>query len=241
MAGDGTAAPLAPLAIELRDVWKRFPGTAAAALRGVSLRIPAGRRVALIGPNGSGKSTLTRIIMGLLACEGQVLVDGRAAFTERVALAHRLAYVPQIAPQLGASVGEVLAAVALLRDLPVAAVEALADALDLPLSTLRPRPFRHLSGGMKQKLLLALALATRAPLFILDEPTASLDARARARFFDLYRAQAQGATLLLCSHRLEEVQQLVDHAVALQDGQVLYDGPAEEARLRELLDHGRGA
>ena len=79
--------------IELREVTKRFRGVHA--LRGVNLEVPAGRRVALVGPNGSGKSTLTRAVMGLLAVEGRVLLDGRSPFADRVAVASRLAYVPQ--------------------------------------------------------------------------------------------------------------------------------------------------
>ena len=85
-----------------------------------------------------------------------------------------------------------------------------------------------LSGGMKQKLLIALALSARASLLILDEPTASLDARARDRFFRLFADAAEGATLLLCSHRLEEVRHLVDHVVLMDEGRVAYDGPAGE-------------
>jgi ABC-2 type transport system ATP-binding protein len=74
------------------------------------------------------------------------------------------------------------------------------------LATVAARPFRTLSGGSKQKLLIALAIAARPDLLILDEPTASLDADARSRFFQLHRDRASGATLILCSHRLEEIR-----------------------------------
>jgi ABC-type multidrug transport system ATPase subunit len=158
--------------------------------------------------------------MGVVGHEGEILLDGRPAFAERAALAHRLAYVPQIAPQLAASVDELVGAVAAVRAQRVADVWAVARAFE--------RPFRSLSGGTKQKLLLSLAFASRASLFVLDEPTASLDAAARARFLELHARHAAGATLLLCSHRLEEIRHLVDHVIALDDGRLVYHGPLAE-------------
>jgi ABC-2 type transport system ATP-binding protein len=223
--------------VELEQVRKRFGRTEA--LRGVSLSVPAGRRVALIGPNGSGKSTLLRSLLGLVACEGKVLLDGRAPFEDRVEVARRLAYVPQVAPQLAAPVGDVLALVGMTRGLTHEALASVAARLELDVAAVRARPFRALSGGMKQKLLIALALASRASLLVMDEPTASLDARARERFFQLCEEVAPGTTLVLCSHRLEELRHLADHVVALEEGRVAYDGPAAEFLaghgLRDLL------
>jgi ABC-2 type transport system ATP-binding protein len=210
--------------IELRQVKKRFGSTEV--LRGIDLVVPAGRRMALIGPNGSGKSTLIRSLLGLVACEGQVLLDGCSPFADRVAVARRLAYVPQVAPQLAASVEEVISLVSLTRELPAEAVADVASRMGLDVRAIRARSFRALSGGMKQKLLLALALASRAHLLVLDEPTASLDARARERFFQLCDEVAPGTTLVLCSHRLEELRHLADYVVALEEGRVAYEGPA---------------
>jgi ABC-type multidrug transport system ATPase subunit len=79
--------------VELKGVTKRFG--AVRALRDVSFELPPGGRCALIGPNGAGKSTLTRIVMGMLAHDGEVLVDGRSPFTDRAQLAQRMAYVPR--------------------------------------------------------------------------------------------------------------------------------------------------
>ncbi|MBZ4415000.1 ATP-binding cassette domain-containing protein [Myxococcus sp. RHSTA-1-4] len=210
--------------IELRAVRKRFG--AAEVLKGIDLSVPAGRRVALIGPNGSGKSTLLRSLLGLVECEGEVRLDGRSPFDDRREVARRLAYVPQVAPQLGASVEDVVSLVARTRELAPAAIVRLAERLDLDVEALRGRPFRALSGGMKQKLLIALALAADASLLVMDEPTASLDARARERFFALCDELAPGRTLVLCSHRLEELRHLAGHVVSLEEGRVTYDGPA---------------
>jgi ABC-type multidrug transport system ATPase subunit len=212
--------------VELKQVRKRFGRTEV--LRGIDLAVPSGRHVALIGPNGSGKSTLLRSLLGLVACEGQVLLDGRSPFEDRVEVARRLAYVPQVAPQLAASVGEIIGMVNTTRGLPADAVARVAARMELDVQNVRGRAFRALSGGMKQKLLIALALAARPELLVMDEPTASLDARAREHFFRLCEEAAPGTTLVLCSHRLEELRHLANHVVALEEGRVAYDGPAAD-------------
>lgn len=210
--------------IEARGVRKRFG--ALCALDGVDLELPAGRRTALVGPNGSGKSTLNRIVMGLLACEGELRLDGRSPFRERVSIARRMAYVPQAAPQLGAPVGELVRTVARVRALDPARILSVARRLELDLAALAPRPFRSLSGGMKQKLLIALAFAADASLLVLDEPTGSLDGHGRERFFELVEELPQEASVILCSHRLEEVRPLVGHVLMLEEGRLSYDGEA---------------
>lgn len=223
--------------IELQDVRKSFGK--AQILRGVTLSAPAGRRIALVGPNGSGKSTLIRTVLGLVGCQGQVLLDGAPPFQKREELARRLAYVPQIAPQMSASVREVVGIATRTRDLAPGVVETFADALALDLQAVLDRPFRLLSGGMKQKLLIALAFAADATLLVLDEPTASLDADARDRFFRLFEKLRPDATVLLCSHRLEELRHLADHVVELAEGRVVFDGPIERmlgARGRCLVE-----
>jgi ABC-type multidrug transport system ATPase subunit len=203
---------------------KRFG--AVHALRDLHFEVPAGRRVALIGPNGSGKSTLNRALMGLLACEGELWVGGCSPLRERSRIAPRMAYVPQLAPQLSVPVGELLRAVLRLRSLTREGVEKSASELGLDLAAMERLPFRSLSGGTRQKLLIALALAPPATLLILDEPTGSLDPQARERFFSLFERVPKHTTLLLCSHRLEELRQLVDHVLLLDEGRLRYDGPA---------------
>jgi ABC-type multidrug transport system ATPase subunit len=211
--------------IEMEGVTRRFGRVLA--LRDVTCTIPAGRKVALIGPNGSGKSTLNRILMGLLAFEGEVRIAGHSPREDRVEVARRMAYVPQVAPNLAAPVRELVDVFTGLRGGSPDAVAELCRSLELDLEAVAATPFRGLSGGMKQKLLLALALAADASLLILDEPTGSLDARTRERLLPILGERAAEATLLLCSHRLEEVRQLVDHVLLLDEGRLVHDGPAE--------------
>jgi ABC-type multidrug transport system ATPase subunit len=219
--------------IEARGVRKRYGRVTA--LDGVSFELAPRSRVALIGPNGSGKSTLNRILMGLVSCEGSVRLDGRCPFRERVELARRMAYVPQIPPQLAAPVDEVLGAITRVRGIPRASFAKVAGELEIDLAAIGRRPFRSLSGGTKQKLLVALALSAGASLLILDEPTGSLDARSRERFFALFDALAADATLVLCSHRLDEIRPLVDHVLRLEEGRVAWNGPAAALLSRSAL------
>ncbi len=211
--------------IETHGLSRRFGKIAA--LTDITLDIPAGGQIGLIGPNGSGKSTLTRILVGLLDYEGRVTMDGLAPRRDRAALARRIAYVPQVAPNISAPVGEVVAAVSAFRGIPTADVERIGKELDLDVAATADKPFRRLSGGMKQKLLVALALASGADCFIMDEPTASLDAAARERFFRIFAERCAKKTVVLCSHRLEEMRHLVDHVVALGDGRAHYAGTAD--------------
>jgi len=201
--------------VELQGVAKRYGRIEA--LANVDLSLEAGSRTALIGPNGSGKTTLTRVVMGLIAHQGTVRVDGDR---------REIAYVPQIAPQMAATVDELIRTVAVVRRADVAEIADVAAELGLEVGEVARRPFRSLSGGMKQKLLIALALGVRPRLVILDEPTASLDAAARARFVSLERERLDGATVILCSHRLDELRAMVDRVVALEDGRIAHDGAA---------------
>jgi ABC-type multidrug transport system ATPase subunit len=210
--------------VEVDRLEKRFGRVLA--LRDVSFALPSGQRVALIGPNGSGKSTLNRVLLGLLRYRGRVELDGYAPEDESGRASRRIAYVPQAPPDLAAPVGELVRSLCELRDVPPRAVEDLAARLELDVAEVARRPFRALSGGMKQKLLIALALAADASLLILDEPTGSLDAASRQHFYALFGELERSATLVLCSHRLEELRQLVDRVLVLDEGSVIYDGAA---------------
>lgn len=210
--------------VELRELGKRFGRTVA--LQGVSLELPVGSRTALIGPNGSGKSTLARVLMGMLAATGEVRFDGRPAAEDRRDLARRIAYVPQIAPRLAAPVRDVVRAVSGLRGTTWQQVAEIATVLDLDLALLGKRPFRALAAGQRQKVLAALALASGAELLLLDEPTASMDPQSRAAFFRLVEALPGSTSILLCSHRLDEIRRLVDRVVVLAEGRLAWHGDA---------------
>ena len=212
--------------VEARGVTRRFGPIRA--LDGVAFSLPEGAHTALVGPNASGKSTLIRALVGLLHVEGEIRVDGRPIRRRDLAIARQTSYAPQSAPQLAAPVGELVDAVLRLRGATLDALEEPASRLALDLAALRPQPFRSLSGGTRQKLLLALAFAPRPRLLILDEPTASLDPGARERLGEMLAALTPGTSVLLCSHRLEEIRAFADRVLRLEEGRVVQDGPVDE-------------
>lgn len=208
--------------IEIRGLGKVYDGRPV--LRGVDLHVEAGERVALVGPNGSGKTTLMRAVLGFIQCTGSVRVAGHDPLRDHAASAVHVASVPQRAPALPVPVGELAQAWAQLRELPVERLDAFAAKLGLDLASVWRQRFVTLSGGTQQKLLAAMALASEVPVLLLDEPTANLDPAARQVFFSLLDERRPAPTVLLSSHRLEEVQSLVQRVVVLTEGRVRFDG-----------------
>ncbi|MCB9918363.1 MAG: ABC transporter ATP-binding protein [Planctomycetes bacterium] len=212
--------------VEILHVSRRFGHLTA--LDDVSVEFATASRTALVGPNGSGKSTLVRILMGLLRREGSVRIDGLDPLRDRSRLASRVAYMPQVAPRLHATVSQLTHAVARLRAMDTKPIVEVAERLHLDLEATGRKPFRTLSGGMRQKLLAAFALGVGAELLVLDEPTASMDAESRERFFDLVQQLEPRPTVVLCSHRFEELRSLVDDVAVLQDGRLVRFGSNQE-------------
>ena len=220
--------------IEVEDLVHVYPG-GTRAVDGVSLRIEAGERVAIVGQNGSGKSTLVRHFNGLLRpTEGRVLVDGVDAATLRVAelaakvglafqdpdrqifsgkVRSEVAFGPRnmgvAKSQVGSRVDEALAAAGLSGD-------ADANPYDL---------------GYSRRKLLALAsiLAMRTPVVVLDEPTTGQDARGVARVEEIVAGLAElGRTVVAISHDMAFVAESFERIVVMRDGRVILDGTPTE-------------
>lgn len=206
-------------------------------LRGVDLQAPAGQTTALLGPNGAGKSTLLKAILGLVPSEGRIRLGQRPitalSATER---AKTVAYVPQrsqlTAPLSVERVVELgrFAHRGVLQGATARDRDAVAGALrDAGVEALRDRAFPELSGGEQQRVLLARALATEAPVLLLDEPTSALDVRQRLLMHGvLARLRAEGRTVLVVLHDLDEARAHADRAVLLQAGRVAAEGPVDE-------------
>jgi ABC-type multidrug transport system fused ATPase/permease subunit len=226
------------------DVAFAYPGEASAALRAVTFTVPPGASVALVGENGAGKSTVVKLLAGLYQPNrGAVLIDGVPLATDDVrAWRSRLACIFQDFARYEASLRDNVAlGVADPRSVSdEECLEALrragaADLLGLPdgLRTVLGPGYdgaTGLSGGQWQRVALArglLAVARGADIVVLDEPTAALDVRAEAAFFDRLFGQTTGLTRLVVSHRLASVRR-ADHIVVFQDGTVTEQGPHSE-------------
>lgn len=223
--------------IVIEDVSKSFGKLSV--LRNVDFHIERGERVAFVGANGSGKTTLVRAILGLVRVSGVIRVDGIDVAREPERALAKMVYIPQIAPPLEAPVAEVVRAFSLLRGRSPHGVAQRTERLGLNLSSIEGSRFRDLSGGMKQKLLAALALSAEAQVMLCDEPTANLDAAARESFFEQISEGPTGRVVILCSHRTEEVDKLVDRVIELEDGRVLRDEARyESTRVKKTLARG---
>ena len=200
------------------------------ALDDCTLGVPAGETFGLLGPNGAGKTTLLRLLLGYIRpSSGTASVGGCDATTDPLGVRRLTAYLPGEARLFRRMTGHgVLDFFAALRpDCRRAAALAVADRLGLDCR----RQVARMSTGMRQKLALAIVLATDAPLVILDEPTANLDPTARAEVLDLVReAQRAGRTVMFSSHVLSEVEEVCDRVVILRSGRVVHD---------ERIDHIR--
>lgn len=205
----------------------------------VSFTVARGESVALVGPNGSGKTSILRCLLGLVPFAGRALVNGHDVVREPVAARTLLSYVPQKAAFGDAPAAEVLAFVATLRRIDRARIPETVRAVGLEAhANERVRTF---SGGMQQRLSLALALLADTPVLLLDEPSASLDHDGQQTFFDIVaRLRKRGDTLLLASHRPEEVECLSDRVLHLDCGHMVDDiAPATKlARVIALSARG---
>jgi len=225
------AAPTGQAIITLQGVTRRYG--AKLAVDDVTLTVAAGEALALWGANGAGKTTLLRCLLGG-GYEGDILVAGHSPRTAGTAVRRQIGYVPQEMPTFDLTVGELTALIARLREVPLA--EALGQLDYFALGDVRAQPVASLSGGMKQKLALALALLGDPPILLLDEPTANLDAQTQRDLVQrLLELKRQGRTLVFTSHRWGEVRLLADRVVYLDQGRQV-DGPQpSDVDGRELV------
>lgn len=227
---------VAPAPVVLEDVSVRFGD--AEVLSAVGLTVRAGAWVGLIGPNGAGKTTMLRVLTGLAAADGRVLVGGApVAGLARREVARRVAYVPQrpVVPD-----GMTVTDYVLLGRTPYISyfgyeapsdVAAAEEALDLlELAPLSGRSLDTLSGGELQRAMLARALVQRAPLLLLDEPTAALDIGHQQQALELVDRlrRERSLTVVSAMHDLTLAAQFADELVLLDAGRVVAAGPPAE-------------
>lgn len=207
--------------IRFQNVVKNF--RRARVLDGISLDIELGERVALIGSNGAGKTTLIRCLLGEYTHDGTVTIDGLDPRGNRTAVLGTIGFVPQLPPPLKMPVGQLIDFSAALCGTDPQRIHDIARRLGLEVEGIVSRQFVRLSGGMKQKLLIAVALGRDARVLVLDEPAANLDPAARKIFFDLLAERQNDATMLISSHRLDEVSSLVNRVIEMDMGKVVLD------------------
>ncbi|HEY0639685.1 MAG TPA: ABC transporter ATP-binding protein [Pseudonocardiaceae bacterium] len=221
-------------AVEARGLVKRYG--AVAAVDGLDLTARPGEVLALLGPNGAGKTTTVELCEGFLRPDaGTVRVLGHDPVREGRLLRARIGVMPQ-----GGGAYPVVRAAEMLRLVAACAAHPLDPGwllAVLGLEGVARLPYKRLSGGQQQRLALACAVVGRPELVFLDEPTAGLDPQARRLVWELVGAlRADGVTVLLTTHLMEEAEALADHVVIVDHGRVVAAGtPAQ------LTDTGAAA
>ena len=220
--------------IQFKNIGKTF--RRAQVLNGIDLDIQLGERIALIGSNGAGKTTLIRCLLGEYDHQGEIRIDGLDPRKHRTEVLGKIGFVPQLPPPLKMPVGQLIDFSAALCKTDPQRIHAIGKRLGLDVDGILSRQFVRLSGGMKQKLLIAIALGRDAQVLVMDEPAANLDPEARKIFFDLLAERLQGTTMIISSHRLDEVSSLVNRVIEMDMGKVVLDDKvADDATLTDTL------
>ncbi|NJN84194.1 MAG: ABC transporter ATP-binding protein [Caldilineaceae bacterium] len=198
------------------------------AVDAVSFEVPAEQAMALWGPNGAGKTTLIKCLLSLLRYDGQIAINGFDAATDGRAARRLVGYVPQeLAFYDDMTTLETTEFFARIKKVPVSHAPSVLGQVGL--AEHAAKPVDALSGGMKQRLALGLALLGDPPVLVLDEPTSNLDAAARSQFLQLLtEVKAAGKTILFTSHRLEEIELLADQVIVMEAGRIKLTCAARE-------------
>jgi ABC-2 type transport system ATP-binding protein len=224
-------------AIEATDLGRRYGRTWA--LRGCSVSVPEGSVAALVGPNGAGKTTLLELAVGLLeATEGEVRILGAPMRGQPAEMLSRVGFVAQDAPLYrNFTVADMLRFGAHLNprwDDGIARRRV--ERLDVPLE----RRCGTLSGGQQAQVALAIAVAKRPDVLLLDEPVARLDPLARREFLEalMETVAESGVTVVLSSHLISDLERVCDHLVLLSNGHVVIAGTTETLLAEHHLVSG---
>jgi ABC-2 type transport system ATP-binding protein len=224
-----------PVVAELDHATKRYG--AVTALDRLDFRLAAGQVTALLGPNGAGKTTAVRLLLGLSTpTSGTARLFGadprRHVARQRVGVMLQVSKVPETLRVI-----EHIRLFSSYYEKPLS-VQAVVERAGL--AGLEQRPFGKLSGGERQRLLFALAICGNPDLLVLDEPTVGLDVESRRAFWrEMRTLVAQGRSLLLTTHYIEEADALADRVVILQNGRILADGTASDIKTRVAGRHIR--
>lgn len=242
-------APRVTGQIELRKVSFRYPGQAEAALSDVSLRIRPGEKVAILGRMGSGKSTIARLIMGLYTpADGLVLIDGTdmkqidpAAYRARIGVALQESVLLSGSIRDNIVLGrDSVDDAEMLRAAQVSGahdfIGVMANGYDLVLADRG----ESLSGGQRQAIAMARALAGSPPLLVFDEPTSAMDVQTEARLIKRLAIELADRTLVLITHR-PPMLRLVDRVIIMDGGRIVADGPRDEVLNRADAASGASA
>jgi ABC-2 type transport system ATP-binding protein len=208
--------------IKINNLTKKFGSHVS--LDNVSCEFNKNESIALMGANGAGKTTLIRSILGYYHPDaGSVSINGLDPIKQRIEVLKEISFVPQLPPPIKLNIEELIQYISISADVDKEKIKYYANEMKLDLNSNMGKSFFKLSGGMKQKLLIAISLAKKSDIIIYDEPTANLDPKARDDFYRLLKQNEEEKVLLFVTHRLEEVKDLVNRQIYMDLGKVVSD------------------
>ncbi len=208
--------------IKVNNITKKFGSHIS--LENINCEFNKNESIALMGANGAGKTTLIRSIMGYYHLDaGEVLVNGLNPIKKRVEVLKHISFVPQLPPPIKLNIEELMQYISVSANVDKELMKHYANEMKLNINANLNKSFFKLSGGMKQKLLIAISLAKESDIIIYDEPTANLDPKARDDFYRLLKQNEKEKVLLFVTHRLEEVKDLVNRQIYMDFGKIIPD------------------
>lgn len=206
--------------IKVKNISKKFQKTLC--LDNVSVDFEKGSKVAIMGANGAGKTTLIRAIMGYYHIQsGSISVNGYDPFSNRVEVLRQISFIPQLPPSIKISLSELIYYTTNSTNASEKDIYMYANKMDFDILKHKDKSFFKLSGGMKQKFLIAIALSKNSNILIFDEPTANLDPKGRDMFYEILQTLKENKTMLFITHRLDEIEKLVSRLVYMDLGKVV--------------------
>ncbi len=195
----------------------------------ITLEIKEGDKIAMLGPNGAGKTTLIRAILGYYRLNsGKIEVDGMNPVMHRTQILKKISFIPQLPPPIKISLNDLINYICTTTGVQKESIIREAEDMELDVGKNINKPFFKLSGGMKQKFLIAIALARKSELYIFDEPTANLDPKGRENFYHLLKNLDERSSVIYVTHRLEDLKGLTNRLVYLDIGKITEDKKIEE-------------
>jgi len=208
--------------IQIENLSKKFDKTFS--LDNVTLSFKRGDAVALMGANGAGKTTLIRAILGYYhPTSGNILVKGLNPIKKRTEVLRHISFVPQLPPPIKLNLSELIHYVHKSSDVDIDKIYHYCNEMKFDIKSNLTKSFFKLSGGMKQKLLIAISIAKKSDIIIYDEPTANLDPKARDDFYKLIQEAEKDKLSLFVTHRIEEVKDIVNRQIYMDLGKVTSD------------------
>ncbi len=208
--------------IKVTNLTKKFGSHIS--LDNVNIEFEKNNYIALMGPNGAGKTTLIRSILGYYhPNEGQVLINGLDPIKQRIEVLNDISFVPQLPPPIKLSLNELMQYIVASSQVDKELIMYYANEMKLDIKANLNKSFFKLSGGMKQKMLIAISLAKKSNIIIYDEPTANLDPDARDDFYRLLKQNEDDKILLFVTHRLDEVKEIVNRQIYMDLGKIISD------------------